>query len=48
MRDWVAAYPGLIELHFLRGYSPELNPAEMLNQDAASPTPPHRLFDTQE
>jgi len=33
VRDWVAAYPGLIELHFLRGYSPEFNPAEMLNQD---------------
>jgi len=31
--DWVAANPDLIELHFLPGYSPELNPAECLNQD---------------
>jgi transposase len=33
VRDWVAAHPEAIELHFLPGYSPELNPAEMLNQD---------------
>jgi transposase len=33
VRDWVATHPDLIELHFLPGYSPELNPAEMLNQD---------------
>ena len=33
VRDWVNANPQLIELHFLPGYSPELNPAEMLNQD---------------
>ena len=33
VRDWVAANPTLIELHFLPGYSPELNPAECLNQD---------------
>src|SRR3954470_9510544 len=33
VRDWVAAHPTLIELHFLPGYSPELNPAECLNQD---------------
>ena len=33
VRDWVAANPTLIELHFLPGYAPELNPAEMLNQD---------------
>ena len=33
VRDWVAANPALIELHFLPGYSPELNPAECLNQD---------------
>jgi len=31
--SWVAAHPELIELHFLPGYSPELNPAECLNQD---------------
>jgi transposase len=33
VRDWVAAHPELIELHYLPGYSPELNPAEMLNND---------------
>ena len=33
VRDYVAANPTLIELHFLPGYSPELNPAECLNQD---------------
>lgn len=29
----VNQHPELIELHFLPGYSPELNPAECLNQD---------------
>ncbi|MCA1680576.1 MAG: IS630 family transposase [Actinobacteria bacterium] len=33
VRDFIAANPELIELHFLPGYSPELNPAEMLNCD---------------
>ena len=33
VRDWVAQNPDLIELHYLPGYSPELNPAECLNQD---------------
>ena len=33
VKDWVAQRPNLIELHFLPGYSPELNPAECLNQD---------------
>jgi transposase len=33
VRDWVTAHRELIELHFLPGYSPELNPAECLNQD---------------
>jgi transposase len=33
IRDWVAANCDLIELHFLPSYSPELNPAECLNQD---------------
>lgn len=33
VRDWVTANPDLIELHFLPGYGPELNPAECLNQD---------------
>ncbi|MBA3839965.1 MAG: transposase [Thermoleophilaceae bacterium] len=33
VRDYVAANASQIELHFLPGCSPELNPAEMLNQD---------------
>jgi transposase len=33
VRDWVAAHPNEIELHFLPGYAPELNPAECLNND---------------
>lgn len=33
VRDWAATNSELIELHFLPGYSPELNPAECLNQD---------------
>ena len=30
---WVAQRPARIELHFLPGYSPELNPVESLNHD---------------
>jgi transposase len=30
---WVAQRPARIELHFLPGYSPELNPVELLNND---------------
>jgi transposase len=30
---WVARHVRQIELHFLPGYSPELNPVELLNQD---------------
>jgi transposase len=30
---WVGRHAGRIELHFLPGYSPELNPVELLNQD---------------
>jgi transposase len=33
VREWAAARPELIELHFLPGYAPELNPAECLNND---------------
>jgi len=33
VRDWVAEHPDRIELHYLPGSSPELNPDEMLNQD---------------
>jgi len=50
VRTWVAANPHLIELHFLPGYSPELNPAECLNQDVKTnalgkrrPTNVHQL-----
>jgi transposase len=35
-RQWAAARPELIELVFMPGYSPELNPAECLNQDVKS------------
>jgi transposase len=30
---WVGRHAGRIELHFLPGYSPELNPVELLNHD---------------
>ena len=33
VRAWLAAHRELIELHYLPGYAPELNPAECLNQD---------------
>lgn len=33
VRDWVAERPASIQLHFLPGYAPELNPAECLNND---------------
>ena len=33
VREWVAAHAEQIELQFLPGYSPELNPTELLNQD---------------
>jgi len=33
VRDWVAGHPDQIELHYLPGYAPELNPAECLNND---------------
>ena len=32
-RRWIDARTDLIEVHFLPGYSPELNPAEYLNND---------------
>lgn len=35
-RQWCEARPELIELVFMPGYSPELNPAECLNQDVKS------------
>lgn len=33
VRRWVEEHAELIELQFLPGYSPELNPTELLNQD---------------
>ena len=30
---WLAAHAAQIEMHFLPGYSPELNPDELLNAD---------------
>jgi transposase len=33
VRDWLAERADLIEMHFLPGYSPELNPVELLNGD---------------
>jgi transposase len=36
VRRWVEQHAELIELVFLPGYSPELNPTELLNQDVKS------------
>ncbi|MCA1699325.1 MAG: IS630 family transposase [Actinobacteria bacterium] len=36
VRQWIAEHPDRIELHFLPGYAPELNPAECLNNDVKS------------
>jgi transposase len=33
VRDWVAEHVDSLEMHFLPGYSPELNPVELLNGD---------------
>jgi hypothetical protein len=33
VRDWIAERADRVELHFLPGYSPELNPVELLNAD---------------
>lgn len=33
VNEWVAEHSERIELHFLPGYSPELNPVELLNHD---------------
>ncbi len=45
---WIAERPALIEVHFLPGYSPELNPAEYLNNDTkhailAKQRPPDKI-----
>lgn len=36
VRDWVTKCEGKIQMFFLPGYSPDLNPDEMLNQDVKS------------
>ncbi|MFE0136744.1 IS630 family transposase [Streptomyces sp. NPDC059037] len=36
VRDWLAEHPDRIELHFLPGYSPELNPDELVNANHTS------------
>ncbi|MGW2370748.1 IS630 family transposase [Streptomyces sp. NPDC001667] len=41
VRDWLAAHPGRIELHFLPGYAPELNPDELVNADLKRSLPHH-------
>nr|WP_226599921.1 IS630 family transposase [Streptomyces violascens] len=33
LRDWLAAHPDDVELHFLPPYAPELNPDELVNAD---------------
>jgi transposase len=33
VRNWLAEHVDSIEMHFLPGYSPELNPVELLNSD---------------
>jgi transposase len=33
VRDWLADHVDTIQMHFLPGYSPELNPVELLNGD---------------
>jgi transposase len=38
VRRWVEAHAEQIELEFLPGYSPELNPTELLNQDVKTNT----------
>ncbi|WP_457663787.1 transposase [Streptomyces europaeiscabiei] len=41
VRDWLTDHPGLIELHFLPSYSPELNPDELVNADLKRSLPMH-------
>jgi transposase len=49
VRDWLAEHVDQIEMHFLPGYSPELNPVELLNGDTkrhvaqANPATPTEL-----
>ncbi|WP_425587761.1 IS630 family transposase [Streptomyces plumbiresistens] len=41
VRAWLADHPGLIELHSLPSYSPELNPDELVNADLKRSLPMH-------
>jgi transposase len=49
VRNWLAEHVDSIEMHFLPGYSPELNPTELLNNDVkhhvaqANPANPAQL-----
>nr|WP_218945950.1 IS630 family transposase [Streptomyces hawaiiensis] len=49
VRDWLAAHPEAVELHFLPPYSPELNPDELVNADLKHSLPKqHRARDQAE
>ncbi|GHI99370.1 hypothetical protein TPA0906_12360 [Streptomyces olivaceus] len=49
VRDWLAAHPDDIELHFLPPYSPELKPDELVNADLKHSLPKqHRARDPAE
>jgi transposase len=48
VREWVTAHGEQIELQFLPGYSPELNPTELLNQDVKTNALGRRRPGTQE
>ncbi|WP_435810457.1 transposase [Streptomyces rubiginosohelvolus] len=49
VRNWLAAYPDDVELHFLPSYSPELNPDELFNADLKHSLPKqHRARDQAE
>jgi hypothetical protein len=44
---WIQAHAEQIELQFLPGYAPELNPTELLNQDVKTNALGHRRPHTQ-
>ncbi|WP_441350707.1 IS630 family transposase [Streptomyces cellostaticus] len=49
VRDWLAAHPEAVELHFLPPYSPEPNPDELVNADLEHSLPrQHRARDQAE
>lgn len=45
VRAWAAGHAGRVELFYLPGYSPELNPDELLNQDTKQAMRKTRPFD---